>query len=288
VTGVGVVRQSREKPAAASDWDGMRPRGRTWMFAGIGAPWIFAAIAAVALHAGALAMVIGGMNRDDPPDELGTNAIEVDYVRMAPKAEVTDLPAGPNSDASVAAAAAQEQHEVIKDADLPQAVPTDTDDPDRLVTPDVRKKPLEEKVETPKAPAVASAAAVATEATAVPTSETSTASLRSAAPERGTGDSARLQRTTWQKELMAHLEKYRRYPADRSSKHADIVVTFTLDRTGHVVSASITQSSGDGSFDQAALAMVRRADPVPAPPALVADEGLTFTLPVRFRSKDRK
>jgi periplasmic protein TonB len=33
---------------------------------------------------------------------------------------------------------------------------------------------------------------------------------------------------------------------------------------------------------------LRRADPVPAPPALVADEGLTFTLPVQFRSKDRK
>jgi periplasmic protein TonB len=249
---------------------------------------MFAVIGAVALHAGALAYVIARAHPDDPPDELGTNAIDVGYVRLSPKAEVTDLPAGPNSDASVAAPAVQEQQEVIKEADLPQATPTETEDPDRIVTPDKRKKPVEEKVETPKAPALASTAAVATEATATPTAETSAPSPRSVAPELGTGDSARRMRTTWAKELIAHLDKYRRYPADRASKAADIMVTFTLDRTGHVVSASIAKSSGDASFDRAALAMLRRADPVPAPPALVADEGLTFTLPVQFRSKDRK
>jgi TonB family protein len=55
-----------------------------------------------------------------------------------------------------------------------------------------------------------------------------------------------------------------------------------------VLSATIAQSSGDASFDQAALAMMRRADPVPAPPALVADEGLSFSLPVNFRAQRRK
>jgi len=40
-------------------------------------------------------------------------------------------------------------------------------------------------------------------------------------------------------------------------------------------------------FDQAALAMVRRSDPVPPPPPLVADEGLSFTLPVIFRVKGK-
>jgi TonB family protein len=122
----------------------------------------------------------------------------------------------------------------------------------------------------------------------MPSSETAAVAPKSAAPEIGSGDSARRVRTTWQRALIAHLDKYRRYPADRSNKQADIMVTFTLDRTGHVVSASVVTSSGDKAFDEAALTMMRRADPVPAPPALVADEGLTFTLPVQFRSKDRK
>jgi len=68
----------------------------------------------------------------------------------------------------------------------------------------------------------------------------------------------------------------------------EIVVSFTLDRMGRVLSAGIVKSSGDAAFDDAALAMVRRSDPVPQPPPLVADAGLSFTLPVIFRSKDRR
>jgi periplasmic protein TonB len=47
------------------------------------------------------------------------------------------------------------------------------------------------------------------------------------------------------------------------------------------------KGSGDISFDEAALAMIRRSDPVPRPPSLVAQAGLSFTLPVIFRAKRR-
>ena len=50
----------------------------------------------------------------------------------------------------------------------------------------------------------------------------------------------------------------------------------------------IEKSSGDTAFDEAALAMVKRSDPVPAPPPLIADEGLSFTLPVIFRVKGKE
>jgi TonB family protein len=245
--------------------------------------WIFAAIAAVALHGGAAALAVATMQPDDAPDELGANAIEVGYERAAPKAEPTDLPAGPDSEASAASPAVEEQKEIVKDTNLPQAAPTDTEDPDRIVTPDDRKKPVEDEIETPKAPALASAAAVATEATAMPSSETAVVAERSVAPEIGTGDSLRRVRTTWQKELIAHFDKYKRYPSDRANKAAEIIVSFEIDRTGHVLSASVVTGSGDKSFDDAAVAMVKRSDPVPPPPPLVADEGLTFTVPVNFR-----
>jgi TonB family protein len=94
-------------------------------------------------------------------------------------------------------------------------------------------------------------------------------------------------RATWQKELIAHLDRHKRYPAERSQKSAEILISFVLDRTGHVLSASIVKGSGDRAFDEAALAMVRGSDPVPPPPPLVADEGLNFTLPVIFRVKGR-
>ena len=94
-------------------------------------------------------------------------------------------------------------------------------------------------------------------------------------------------RATWQKELVAHLDKHKRYPSERSEKSAEILISFALDRMGHVLSANIVKGSGDTAFDEAALAMVRKSDPVPMPPPLVADEGLNFTLPVIFRVKGR-
>jgi hypothetical protein len=33
--------------------------------------------------------------------------------------------------------------------------------------------------------------------------------------------------------------------------------------------------------------MIRRSDPMPQPPPAVADEGLTFTLPLIFKNKGR-
>ena len=97
--------------------------------------------------------------------------------------------------------------------------------------------------------------------------------------------STRRLRATWQKQLIAHLDRHKRYPADRAQKSAEILVSFALDRMGHVLSTSIVKGSGDAAFDEAALAMVRRSDPVPQPPPVVADEGLNFTLPVIFRVK---
>ena len=63
-----------------------------------------------------------------------------------------------------------------------------------------------------------------------------------------------------------------------------VEVLFTLDRTGHVVTAQVSKTVGDAAFDGAALDMMKRSDPVPAPPPLVADEGLTFGIPVAFRA----
>ena len=84
-------------------------------------------------------------------------------------------------------------------------------------------------------------------------------------------------RATWEKKLLAHLDRHKRYPAGSARKSAaTVVVNFELDRMGHVLSASIVKGSGDPAFDEAALAMVRRSDPVPQPPPLVADQGLSF------------
>jgi protein TonB len=249
--------------------------------------WILAGVGALALHVGCAALAIAHMQTDDPDDSLGAPAIEIGLEMMAPRQEVTDLPPGPDTDASVASPALAEQQSEVKETDLPKALPTETEEPDRVVTTNDIKKPEKEEQEVAAVQTQASQESVAAEATATPTSEAIPEGPRSVAPASGTGESARRVRATWTKELIAHLDKHKRYPAERQQKTAEIVISFVLDRTGHVLSSSITKGSGDTAFDAAALAMIKRSDPVPQPPPLVADEGLNFTLPVIFRVKGK-
>jgi TonB family protein len=249
--------------------------------------WILASLGALALHVGCAGLVIAHLQTDDPDDALGATAIEIGLEMTAPRLDATDLPPGPDSDASLASPALAEQQAVVEETELPKAVPTETEDPDRVVTTSDSKKPEKDEPEPAAVQTQASTESVAAEATAMPSSEAIPQGPRSVAPALGTGESARRQRVTWQKQLVAHLDKHKRYPAQRQQKTAEILVSFILDRTGHVVSTSIVKGSGDTAFDEAALAMIRRSDPVPQPPPLVADEGLNFTLPVIFRVKGR-
>src|SRR5262249_25945630 len=147
---------------------------------------------------------------------------------QAPRLEPTNLPPGPDTEASAAAPAVVEQKAVVEQTELPKAIPTETDDPDRVVSPAEAKKPKDDDPKMATAQADPSQASVATEATATPTVDGARESPRSAAPAQGTGESARRERATWEKELNAHFNKYKRYPTDRSRQAAEVVVSFAL------------------------------------------------------------
>lgn len=249
--------------------------------------WIAAAVAALTIHAGCVAFAVARLQSDEASDDLGAPAIEVGLEMASPKTEATDLPPGPDSDASAASPAVAEQKAVEKETELPKEVPTETEEPDRVVTTADNQKPKEDEPEKAAVQQSASTESIASEATAMPNVEAAKEERKSVAPAIGTGASLQRLRVTWQKELVAHLDRHKKYPAARNQKAAEIVVSFTLDRVGHVQSVSVVKGSGDAAFDEAALAMVRRSDPVPAPPPVIADEGLSFTLPVIFRVKGR-
>ena len=249
--------------------------------------WMLCALGAVAIHAGCVAVALGSVHRDDTQD-LGAPAIEIGVELASPKLDPTDLPVGPDTEASAAAPEVIEQKTVIEKTDLPKATPTETDNPDRVVSPNDTKPDKTVEPKTSSVQADSSQASIATEATAAPTVENAPPSPRSVAPSQGTGSSAVRERVTWQKELAAHFNKYKRYPDDRTARNTQVVVSFDLDRLGHVLSSHIVTGSGDPAFDAAALAMLARANPVPPPPPLVADDGLSFTLPVIFNARTRR
>jgi periplasmic protein TonB len=249
--------------------------------------WIGAAVVALVLHVGGVALALTHLENDDADDSMGAPAIEVGLEMQSPHLDATDLPPGPDTDASVASPALAEQKAEVKDTDVPKETPTETEEPDRVVTQNDQKKPKEDEPKIAAVETSASTESVAAEATATPSTEAVPEGPRSVAPVQGTGESVRRMKATWVKELVAHLDKHKRYPAERSQQTAEIMLSLELDRLGHVISVSVKKGSGDAAFDEAAIAMVRKSDPVPMPPPLVADEGLNFTLPVIFRVKGR-
>jgi periplasmic protein TonB len=244
--------------------------------------FVVAGIIAVGLHAGGVGLAFMSKPPDSGPD-LGAPAMEIGIEFAAPKLDPTDLPVGPDTDAAAPSPALVEQKAVVEQTDLPKAQATETDDPDRVVSPTETQKPKEDDPKVPTPPTQASSPSVAAEATASPTLPDAPEATHSIAPSPGTGESARREKATWQRELAVHFNKFKRYPNDRAQKNAEVIVAFDLDRVGHVVATRIVKGSGDAAFDAAALDMLRRSDPVPQPPPLVADEGLTFTLPVVFQ-----
>ena len=249
--------------------------------------WLLAGLGAIALHAGCVAFAMANLHADDEADDLGTPAIEVGFELASARSESTDLPPGPESNASMAAPAVQEQKAVTEQSELPKDTPVESEEPDRVVTTSNAEKPKQQETTLAKVETAPSQESVTAEATAAPAIETAPEAPRTVAPAQGIDESARRARLTWQKELVAHFDRHKRYPAGHSARAADIVVSFELDRSGHILSSRVTRSSGDAVFDEAALAMLKRSDPVPAPPPLVADEGLSFALPVIFRVKGK-
>jgi protein TonB len=62
-------------------------------------------------------------------------------------------------------------------------------------------------------------------------------------------------------------------------------VRFAVDRSGRVLSASLAGSAGIPALDQEALAVFRRAEPLPPAPADVTGATFTFTIPIRFLAR---
>ena len=247
--------------------------------------WLCAAVGAAALHAGGIVLALGYAQPDMSDDELGMPAIEIGLEMASPKLEPTDLPPGPEAEASMASQAVMEQEAEVEKTDLPKAEATETEDPDRVVAPDVQEKPIDEEPKKTAVQATRSTESVASEAAAPPAVEDRPHAAKSVAPVQGTGKSDQRIRATWQKQLVAHVDRHKRYPSAAARRNVEILLQFTLDRTGHVLTVNVLKGSGLTAFDAAAVSMMRNSDPVPAPPPLVADEGLSFTMPIIFRAR---
>ena len=84
--------------------------------------------------------------------------------------------------------------------------------------------------------------------------------------------------------LLAWLERHKDYPrvAQKRRQQGVVLLSIVLDRGGRVIEAHIQESSGYRLLDDAALAMLKRAQPLPPIPDDIQEERFRFVVPVQF------
>jgi periplasmic protein TonB len=89
---------------------------------------------------------------------------------------------------------------------------------------------------------------------------------------------------SWQTLLLKHLQQFKNYPAAARARNEQgvVLLAFSIDRDGHVLSRRIVSGSGHADLDAEVLALVERAQPMPAFPASMTQAQLDLTVPIRF------
>lgn len=98
------------------------------------------------------------------------------------------------------------------------------------------------------------------------------------APQVSTG------KPTWEGLVLGALNKKKRYPPWSMSRREQGVpwIRFVMDREGKVLSSRLERSSGFADLDREAVALPKRASPLPKPPDDVIGETIELVLPVEF------
>jgi protein TonB len=128
-------------------------------------------------------------------------------------------------------------------------------------------KPVEKKIEPPKE-----------KPSEDPPSDappTKAPAEKSAQPAPGPSPQQLAAKASWEGTLLAHLQKYKKYPpgAQARGKEGLNRLRFVVDAEGNVLSYELVGRSGNADLDRATLDMIRRAQPLPKPPADMVKSG---------------
>jgi protein TonB len=255
---------------AADDWGDVRR-------------WLICGAVVVCAHAAVGAAMVNWTDNDD--FSMPASAVVVDFapIMAAPQRVESEIPPGPEqvmSDASPSRPTEsvedkpEEKIEQKKVEDeLPELPPAPN--PEMAVLPQEVQQEAPQRLE-PRAPAPATTApqSVPDQVAAIPV-----------APSQGPMNPRPSNvLPTWKIQVAALLERNKRYPPEAQSRREQGVVRlfFSLDRKGMVIASRVATSSGSPSLDQEAMALVRRAQPFPAPPSELAGAHVDLTVPIRF------
>jgi periplasmic protein TonB len=246
--------------------------------------WTFCAAAVLLAHALVLLTLWAGPDDAEPDAGAPVVLIELAPIAVAPPAPERDLAPGPEplQAESERAREATPEEKLAESEHVPEVTPV----PDAVVTLPAAPEPPKEPVrrEAKQEPAEATPAAP------VPTAPPAAVApaRRPASPSLGRVSRPSAAMVSWQRSLVAQIERHKRYPPHAHSEQGVAKLAFRLDRGGRVVTSRIAQSSGSAALDEETLALIKRAQPFPAPPPDLADDQLSFVVPIRYAASTRR
>jgi protein TonB len=226
---------------------------------------------AAALAAHGLALFLLAQKPDVSDEDNGSSIVFVELAPLpvASAAPPSDLAPGPLQSESVAEDTPPPVEPLQPPLEqLPVTQQAADADPEIVPPPptEAAQEPPPSDVSTPSAPpSVADSAVVA------------------AGPELGRQEEPNAATVArWERSLVAQIERFKRYPPQAEGRFGGVMVAFNIDRNGRLLNARIIKGSGSAILDDEALAILQRASPFPLPPTGVADDRLSFVLPIRY------
>ena len=217
--------------------------------------WIISGVAVLCGYA----VIAGGLLLWWPqPDRIGDDSsvisLELDPIDSVADAKQTDVAPAPEEMVEQKEAPVQPVKQPVQPKVEEQPPPEPA--PSAIALPEEKKPPVQVEEQRPPAPVTA-------------------------APVKG--GAPRIE-PTWESRLFRKLQQAKRYPSEARSRGEQGVVTlaFSIDRNGHVTSRRVAKGSGYAALDDEAMALVMRAQPMPAFPPSMTEAEISLTVPIRF------
>ena len=226
---------------------------------------------ALASHAAGAAAILA---RWSDETELVANApvvmVELAPAPVSPNITPNESPPGPQQNEAEPQLVPQKPIEKVELPPDPQAEPVTVMPPPKPVEKPKENKPKQKHASLASAPSAAEQQ-----------------SHRAAAPMPGAFSRNANAVPNWKSQLVARLERYKRYPSEAQARgeHGVAQLAFSVDRSGGVHKARIMQSSGSNILDRETLTLVERAQPLPPPPPEVTGSQIPIVVSIRYNAR---
>lgn len=214
--------------------------------------WAAAAAIVFGIHAGAIGYFLSRSIPDGIGDDSDVVTVELAPIDSTPDAVAHDVAPAPETMIQSKPVAAPQEQQKTEEKEV-EAPP----DQSLAIVPEPVIKPPE-KFEEARPPAPRTA-------------------------EQVKGGAPRIE-PSWQTSLVRQIQRTKRYPPEAQARGEQgvVLLSFSLDRNGRVLAHRIAESSGHADLDNEVMAMIERAQPLPAFPPSMTQAKLDLTIPIHF------